>query len=405
MNKKLLLGIILGLALIHGTAVLAATPEFEGQIRYRFEMDGKDFNTNTQYTNYSLLRSRFAAMFAPTDHVSAFIRIQDSRVYGEETNTLTDGSADKMDVQQAYFHVKDLYGYPWDLKIGRMEAQYGNERLLGAVGWSNIGRSFDGVVLKYRYGKTWVDVFNFKEVELGSAGDVGDQNVYGAYSHVDFAPGHTSQAFLIWQRTKPKENLDRYTAGLYLDNDLGMFRHEVEFAYQGGTYQNMDVKAMMAALNVGLEFENVSMTPEITAGVDYLSGDDNMADNSYEVFSTLYATNHNFYGAMDYFTDIPANTMGLGLMDIHFGLAGQVHPDVGLSARYHLLNGVKNYTLASGSDSKEFGNEVDVCANLKYSEYVSFEGGLSFYFPGEVFKETMGADPSTWIYFMSVVDF
>ena len=30
-----------------------------------------------------------------------------------------------------------------------MELSYGNERLVGPVGWNNVGRSFDGLVIKF----------------------------------------------------------------------------------------------------------------------------------------------------------------------------------------------------------------------------------------------------------------
>jgi len=61
----------------------------------------------------------------------------------------------------------------------------------------------------------------------------------------------------------------------------------------------------------------MSMSPVLSAGVDYLSGDDGEDETKYKVFNTLYATNHKFYGFMDYFLNLPVHTYGKGLMDMH----------------------------------------------------------------------------------------
>ena len=51
-------------------------------------------------------------------------------------------------------------------------------------------------------------------------------------------------------------------------------------------------------------------------GVDYLSGNSDKTSSSHsQTFSTLYATNHKFYGYMDYFINIPADTKQRGLID------------------------------------------------------------------------------------------
>ena len=51
-------------------------------------------------------------------------------------------------LHQAYFSVNKLFDLPLNLKLGRMELSYGPQRLIGAVGWHNVGRSFDGGILQ-----------------------------------------------------------------------------------------------------------------------------------------------------------------------------------------------------------------------------------------------------------------
>ncbi len=378
--------------------------KLSGQIRQRFEMDDKNFDSETNSNNFNLLRSRLGITFAPEEDVTAFFQVQDSRTFGEETSTLGDGSADNIDLHQGYINIKNLFDLPVDLKAGRMEVNFGPQRLVGAVGWHNIGRSFDGVIFNLRGKDYSVDFFNFDEVEQLEVGNTGDQNVLGAYGDFKLANSHKTQAFLIWQKRNPTESLSRYTLGFYANGKFGDLRHETEFAYQGGKLTSggteLDVRALMAALNLGYTSGNMT----ITLGADYLSGDDDPGDDKFKVFDTMYATNHKYYGHMDYFLNIPGHTFGLGLLDMHAKLSATPWPKTGIKAAFHVFNANQDYSLSDGSTAKDFGSEVDVTIDHKYRANVSFVGGVSFFFPGEIFKDTRGNDTSSWFYIMSIVN-
>ncbi|MCP5052480.1 MAG: alginate export family protein [bacterium] len=371
------------------------------QIRHRFEMNAKDFDSDTDPNNYNLMRTRLSLTFKPMKNVMGFFQAQDSRLWGEETSTLGDGSADNLDVHQAYFKVNKLFGLNMALKLGRMEVVYGPQRLIGAVGWHNIGRSFDGFILTFKGKKASVDLFSFKEVENLEVGDIGDKNVFGFYGDFKLFKNHTTQAFLIWQLVDPSDALSRYTLGIYDKGKSGGFRHELELAYQGGKILGLDVSAFMAALNVGYTFSG-SIAPDLSGGIDWLSGDDDGGDGEFNVFDTLYATNHKYYGYMDYFLNIPAHTFGLGLMDIHAGLSIKPSPKTSLALKYHNFQAVKDAVLNSGATSKNFGSEFDFTFKLKYNKALSFVAGASIFTPGDVFKERRGQDTSSWFYLMTI---
>ena len=143
------LRVTLTLLSVLGILLAESNPlKFSGQIRQRFEMVDKDFSDTTAFNNNNYLRTRFAVTYENED-MSSFVQLQDSRVFGTETNTLTDGTADMLDVHQAYFKLNNLFGLGLSAKVGRFEAVYGPQRLIGAVGWHNVGRSFDGVVFNY----------------------------------------------------------------------------------------------------------------------------------------------------------------------------------------------------------------------------------------------------------------
>ncbi|MCP4216024.1 MAG: alginate export family protein, partial [bacterium] len=228
--KKVLLLFLAAILLLTTTSDLFAGKKkaeermsFSLQIRSRGEMNGKDFNSDTDLNSYDLLRTRLGITFRPMKDMEAFVQVQDSRVFGEESSTLTDGSANNFDLHQAYFKVNNLFKMPLTLKVGRMEVVYGPQRLIGSVGWHNIGRSFDGAVLTLNLKKVAIDFFNFKEIENLEVGDTGDKDVIGIHADFKLSPKYKTQAFIIWQKMEPTEELSRYTAGFYVAGKMGKF--------------------------------------------------------------------------------------------------------------------------------------------------------------------------------------
>ncbi|MBU0561461.1 MAG: alginate export family protein [Bacteroidetes bacterium] len=379
--------------------------EFSGQIRPRSIMDGLDFKNNSDPATYTELRTRFGAKFTANSDVSGFFQIQDSRIYGTEPNTLA--STANLDLHQAYFTWSNIFGLPFSGKFGRMEAVYGSQRLIGPVGWSNVGRSFDGAVFSYKTNKVDFDFIEFNLDENFKAGDTTDLFLTGVYADLKLFDKYKTEVFLLNEAIYQTDNLDRYTIGAYVKGSLGSFSHEVELAYQlgtiidGGTKQ--DVGALMATYNAWFALGG-TMNTTLSAGVDYLSGDDDAADGKYKVFNTLYATNHKYYGYMDYFTNLPAHTLKLGLMDIHGKVSLQLWESLKAGLNAHLFKANANYTLINGNTSKDFGTEFDFTFGYKANSNVSLEGGFSVFAPGDIFKETRGADTALWSYFMAVVN-
>ena len=375
-----------------------------GQIRHRFEYNNKDLNSDVDAVSFNLLRTRIGVRFEPAAHTEALLQVQDARTLGEETNTLTDGSADQLDLHQAYFKIVDLFNAPVDIQVGRFEAKYGSERLIGAVGWHNIGRSFDGVLVRLHPENAKIDVFNYKVAEKLQPGETGDLNVLGIYGDFPLIEGYTTQAFALWQRAYPTSSLSRYTIGGFVKGRTANVLSTVEWAYQGGKRENMDVAAYMVTFDLGYAFPKLTYAPILSAGIDYLSGDNNPAGGTYKVFDTLYATNHKFYGFMDYFLNIPVHTSGLGLRDLHAALAAKPHKRAGVKLVYHHFQANEDFALGGGAFSTHFGDEVDLTLNVKYNPRVTFVGGGSVFVPGRIFDVTRGSDTGFWAYAMTIVN-
>ncbi len=386
------------------TSSFALTQEkvkFNGQVRTRSNLSDKDFNSNTGIDSYTELRTRFGAQLMPSEDVIGFIQLQDSRIYGQEAHTLA--NSQNVDLHQAYFKIQNIFNLPFNLKAGRMEISYDSQRLLGAVGWSNVGRSFDGGILQLNTKSLDVDFISARLRESGLPGDSADVSLAAAYGNVKMDNNLKLRPFIIAE-SKIKEAFSRYTAGAYISGKHGAFSHEIELAYQFGTQmKDVDIAAYMATINFNYALSG-SFKPTLGAGIDYLSGDDGQDINKFKVFSTLYATNHKFYGYMDYFLNIPVHTYGLGLMDIHAKVAASPSKKLKLAGAFHQFNANADYTLKDGATSTSFGSEIDLTFFYTYTKSVKFQGGYSMFFPGDIFKETKGKDTSNWFYFMMIAN-
>ncbi|MCB0219345.1 MAG: alginate export family protein, partial [Chrysiogenetes bacterium] len=126
----------------------------EARVRNESQFD-YDLNAKAEdKDNFSLLRARLNVTATPTENFRGFIQIQSSRVFGDSAlsgtfgpgNTARGIAADDEDIalHQGYL---DIIGNDLTFRVGRQEMIFGDQRLVGALGWSNRGRSFDGVSL------------------------------------------------------------------------------------------------------------------------------------------------------------------------------------------------------------------------------------------------------------------
>ncbi|MEG8947930.1 alginate export family protein [Rosettibacter firmus] len=379
--------------------------KFSFQIRPRFEIDNKDFKSSTNPNTFTQLRTRLGLSFNPLRNLSGFIQIQDSRTFGEEQSTLT--NTKNLDVHQAYFIIKDIFNLPLDIKIGRMELSYGSEKFIGPVGWSNIGRAFDGGVITYTNKSIKAEIFAIREIEKFNPSDSLDQNIYGLFTDLYLKSSIKIQPFIIWQRINPTSYLDRATIGFYSKGEHGRFTHEIDFGYQFGSAfianRKQNINAYTFSLSGDYTFK-LKHKPTIGLQLDYASGDNNPADNNYKTYTTLYPTSHKFYGYMDYFINLQNDTYGLGIIDLIAKLSCTHLDKIKFNFNYHLFKSAEDYKYVFGSTSNNFGSELDLVINYKYNEYTNFEGGASLFLPGDIFKEKKGKNNSTWFYIMAIIN-
>lgn len=396
MNRTLALPALLAAALVSPTTLAAqaaptapVVPQWVGEVRVRTEMDRRTADTAADHA--TLLRTRLGVRVPVSPRVLLFAQLQDARAFGEEENTLTDASADRLDLHQGWIQLADtVAGLAAELRVGRQEMAFGDERLVGAVGWSNTGRAFDAARLRVGALKLWAADLRERDrlLPVGTdprrnTGAEGDHLFLGAY--LDARPG---DLYLLHDRNAaegPAAGIDRTTAGgrVELRGTAGPWL-EGEAAYQFGRRERVgpaereqDVRAWMAVGRAGWRPAHAPLR-NAWAGVDWLSGDDDPADGTYGAFHTLYGTNHKFYGLMDLFLDPAAQTGGRGLVDAQAGAT------LALSDRHALEVAVHRFALARrAAEGRALGWEADLTLPFPLAPGMRGLAGYSLFRTGE----------------------
>ncbi|MEE9554897.1 MAG: alginate export family protein [candidate division Zixibacteria bacterium] len=366
-----------------------------GNMRWRMEVDGRDFNNATNMDETSLLRSRVSLAITSIENTKVFFQIQDSRNLGSNSSGLTNDT--NLGVHQAYVKLSDFIARGLSFQAGRFEAPYGRHRLIGNVGWSNVGRTFDGVRLS-RSGRSYkADIFWLKVLERNFNKD---QRILGAYSMFMEDKLHL---FVIYdwdqlKTTPPDFDLARYTFGSFfkhsLPNNIGMM---FDAALQTGSQGANDISSWMFAGD--FSYKIGTRINKIGFGFDVTSGDDDLGDDEIKSFNNLYYTGHKFRGFMDYFV----GTSQRGLMDIIFRGTFKPRKKCTMQIDIHHFQTIQDYVNADGDDTKAIGQEIDITHKYKWEKGLGIQSGLSIFMASDDWFPD--ADNAYWIYTMITAGF
>lgn len=410
---------LLALCALLGVAIPAVAQsdsveiKLSGEVRVRSELDARTSDAGSDQA--ALLRTRLAVLADVGEEVSALIQISDSRAFGDETNTLTDATADRLDVHQAYLAWSPREEFR--LRVGRQELALADERLMGAVNWMNVTRAFDGVRLTLVQGDWTLDGFATVLDERAALLATGlnpranedsesDRSLYGLW-----AANSSVDLFALADRNATdggsRTDIDRFTLGARGREQLGSVAVEATASLQLGHQTQagvprQDIEALMVSASGTYGFMG-PLRGRLGVQVDYLSGDQTPLDDSFGGFNTLYATNHKFYGYMDLFLNFPRQTGDLGLIDAI--LRGAVHPK-GWTLRADL----HRFWLARSSPAGDrgIGYELDLTASRTLAYGLSFQAGYSLFSQsaaGETAPVGLGGDTLHWTYVQLLASF
>lgn len=375
-----------------------------------------DLNSNNgDKDNFSLLRARLNVTATPSENFRGFMQVQSSRVFGDSAltgspfgpgNTARGIAPDDEDIalHQGYL---DIIYEDLTLRAGRQEMIFGDQRLVGALGWSNRSRSFDGIALIHETDSDKTTLF-FHVVQRNP--ERGPTALTPAA--LPLAP--SNDPFFFGLHTTVKEignGLDLYALG-FIDRDAGRnapahiqdgnlgfvtlglrtkdmpkegFGYDLEAAYQGGENDDVGIIAFAAHLAVayGLGGE---FAPKVLLEYNVASGD-NPNTRRDTRFKNLFPTNHNKYGYIDF--------MGWSNMhNLRGGVGATLNENLRLTADYHLFlayeeqdatgAGAAALPVAVGRTSRNFGQEVDVLVAYKHKNFFKALAGYSVFFPGDM---------------------
>jgi len=378
------------------------TPHAQYRIRYRHH-EGHDFAAGS--VNDTLRhRARLGMSVMWQKMLGVTVQLQDVRTFGEETNTLGDYHADGFDLHEAYAVVAPFQHSAF--RLGRQEIRVENERLVGAVDWSEQGRSFDALRFLYRADGLNLDGFYAKvrEQSIVRPQDQGsipaaNRHLLGANLHQDLMSEFRAGLVVLADHDR-NDGRRQHTVGAIAGGEIAeLLRYEGEGYYQfGGAYGDVSYSAFLAAAKLRLTFD-IPTKPFLEAYGAFLSGDDNPDDLTRRTFETVYATNHKFYGEMDFFLDIARDTQERGLRDIGGMVGASPFEGFKLHAAYHLFQ-----AMAERADGLEtFGHELDVKGVYRFWKHARVALLYGVFFPGDIKKRGV-VDPRAEHFAYSTLD-
>ena len=405
------------------TARWSERVEFGVEIRSRPEFrDNADLQPADDFDYFWGQRVRAYLRLRLHPHLSAYVQGQDVWLFGAERDKVPHSLG--ANLYQAYFDWRPGGSERWDLRAGRQELIYGEERLVGTFGWDNVGRSFDAARLRYRRSAWTTDFFWGRLVDVRRAGAphrVGNQDLYGVYltRAPREAPRRTEfYSFFLRDglRTVGEQPLEAaqavriLTVGFrHLHQPKTGWRYSVEHAWQFGERGPDPHRAAMLVASGGYAWGG-RWQPRLGFEYDFATGDNNPADGNSGEFNNLFPTNHIYYGYAD--------LTGLrNLHDFRLTAAARPHPKVTVEADYH------RFLLAArrgpwknaggrvlgfdptGAAGRDLGQEVDFTVRFPVQPHVTLLAGYSFFLPGRFAEATRGPETHHFGYVQTTVKF
>ncbi|MDX8413978.1 MAG: alginate export family protein [Mariprofundales bacterium] len=233
----------------------------------------------------------------------------------DQTAATTKQTFTQSDLLQAYLQY-DADNFT--LKLGRQQLVYGNQRLLGHLGWKDVARTFDGVKFSVKLGDLKVDHFIVHPSDIGkmtpsttspqgqSLVTWEDRRLIGVYATYEPMKGHGIDGYIInWKHGSKAaaatvgRNINTFGARAF---GAGMgFDGTAEAVFQRGTWATgIKQQASAYAVKAGYTFD--SWKTRFGIEYDFSPGDGNLADSTNKAFVFPFHTNHALYGEMDRFS-------------------------------------------------------------------------------------------------------
>jgi hypothetical protein len=362
------------------------SPVFSLSIRERSTAEHKALNTNT----FHELQTRFSAAVSAERHINAFVQFQDSRVFGSENSTVANSA--NLDLHQGYLELNTLFDSDFNLSLGRRELAFDNQRIVGTVGWHNVGRTFDGFFLTHNTAGFRQNLFATAVRETTSLADSANTYFYGY--HIEYTVSERfrlSSYFLNQQILQASNSLK--TIGLYLLYSDKQFGLEFQIAQQfGEATAKTDYNALYLGFGANYKLDN---NVKLSVLYEKLSGQTGSTNTT--SFSPLYGTNHKFNGFQDKFFVGKAALPNNGLDDYKLGLS--LFKSVNLAAHFFYNDEAVVDAITLKELDPFLGQEYDITYSYAYSKELTLSVGGSYFIFGKDYDTNASADLNMYLMF------
>lgn len=384
--------------------------QFGGQFRNRVEsLDGSGYGTVDDV--YNLTQLRLGVYIQPTSWFKIVGVTQDSRVFFNHHVPNAPSYQNIWDVREAYVQLGNSESGWVDASVGREILSFGDERVIGPSDWVNMGRTFDTARVNLHGPGFKVSVFA-ASVIIARDGVVDHHyqgnNLYGAYStFAKLVPHATLEPYLLWRvapaNLRLSENaglghLSEITGGARLAGRVHALDYEVEMNKQTGSLGVKTIDAWAGHWNAGYTFGKLVFRPRPFVEYNYASGNKNPNENTWRTHDELYPSAHD---KMDF-----ADQFGWrNIKDLRVGTEEKI------AKKWTIMQVVDNVWLASKNDalynssggisvaahpaatSLHVGTELELIAEVKQNEHITYGFGLGHVFAGKFLNEaTKGKD-------------
>lgn len=356
-------------------------------------------------------RARFGMQAAWSGKVGILLEFQDVRPWGAQG--VTTQTVPLTGVHQAFADLAICSGF--DVRVGRQELAYGEERLLGGLDWSQHGRAFDGAFGRLTLdADLTLDVFGLRLAEqvepAGNQARITGAWLTGLYGR--WRP----QGFDLDLYSLYLNDPDARTQGLPSQTLLTVgargVRHQDaltligEFVGQYGRTRPEDdadpetIFAFAGALRATYALD-APLRPYLGAELSYASGGRG-DDGTDHTFRQLFPTGHGHLGFADMvaWQNVQAAKLQAGMHPLGTHLWVDVWHFRKASAKdaaYDASGAVFQPQRLAGSpgSGRTLGTEVDLSWTVPITEAAALAMGYALFLPGDAL---VGDDPSHWAF-------
>lgn len=402
--------------LISFAFILQANAQFtlSGEFRTRAEANNgyKYIPVEDDITQYYVTqRTRLNAMYK-SEKYDAYLSLQDVRSWGGEdiyTGAGVWGYTHGLDIYQAWINLK--LGEASNLKIGRQELKYNDQRLLSWRNWNQYGLTYDALVFKTQKNDWRFDLgLSYNSLNTKITGDVNNRNnrYYADKNRIKtlnflYLERKFNDAFTLsftgihagYAEAADSDTVNNtLTYGFYAKYAKNGLDFTGNAFLQGGKNKNgQDIEAYFLTADAGYKFNStrLGLGADLISGHDASNTDADYADTDH-TFNLMYGARFKYYGWINHFILMDKHTRNGGLIDIYPNVTHKFNKSTTIKAFYHLFSTEQEVPDGNGGTfDKSLGSALDLMFIKGFSKEVKLQAGLSYSMPSETLEAFKGA--------------